>query len=34
MIQEKTTYRRICEVTQGSVATVEDGRVTKFRPRS
>src|SRR5215470_9902156 len=32
MIQEKTTYCRICEVTCGLVATVEDGRVTKLRP--
>jgi len=32
MVQEKTTYCRICEVTCGLVATVEDGRVTKLRP--
>jgi anaerobic selenocysteine-containing dehydrogenase len=32
MIQEKATYCRICEVTCGLVATVEDGRVTKLRP--
>jgi len=32
MVQEKTTYCRICEVTCGLIATVEDGRVTKLRP--
>ena len=32
MVEEKTTYCRICEVTCGLVATVEDGRVTKLRP--
>jgi anaerobic selenocysteine-containing dehydrogenase len=32
MVQENTTYCRICEVTCGLVATVEDGRVTKLRP--
>jgi formate dehydrogenase len=32
MIQEKPTYCRICEVTCGLIATVEDGRVTKLRP--
>ena len=32
MVQEKTTYCRICEVTCGLIATIEDGRVTKLRP--
>jgi formate dehydrogenase len=32
MVDEKITYCRICEVTCGLVATVEDGRVTKLRP--
>ena len=32
MVEEKTTYCRICEVNCGLVATVEDGRVTKLRP--
>jgi anaerobic selenocysteine-containing dehydrogenase len=32
MVQEKPTYCRICEVTCGLIATVEDGRVTKLRP--
>ncbi len=32
MVQEKTTYCRICEVTCGLIATVEDGCVTKLRP--
>ena len=32
MVQEKPTYCRICEVTCGLVATVEDGRVTRLRP--
>ena len=32
MIEEKTTYCRVCEVYCGLVATVEDGRVTALRP--
>lgn len=32
MVHEKTTYCRICEVTCGLIATVEDGRVTRLRP--
>ncbi len=32
MVQEKTTYCRICEVTCGLIATIDDGRVTKLRP--
>jgi formate dehydrogenase len=32
MVEEKTTYCRICEVYCGLVATVEDGRITKLRP--
>ena len=32
MTLEKTTYCRVCEVTCGLIATVEDGRVTQLRP--
>ncbi len=32
MIEEKTTYCRVCEVYCGLIATVEDGRVTDLRP--
>jgi formate dehydrogenase len=32
MAERKTTYCRVCEVTCGLVATVEDGRVTRLVP--